>query len=161
NAALPSIDAKCKEYPNRASSLYVDPDFYVSTGETLRGMIEKNYNRSHQMNMFDPVGIAAYSSSGDTGRVVNSTEEDLNALDEIRKTEGVEPLDWVYSWGDGDSSGGDSDSSGEEEKDFENEEVKKFFTGEDGKDPAYLKFPSKKEWNRLFPSGYFYNNFSA
>lgn len=168
NAVLKELDAgSCKEYLNPTKGTYLDPDFYFSTKITMRSMIEDGYQESHQLNMFDPTGVAAYSSSGENEKLFNTTDGDWAKLKELEKTEGVEPTNWVFQWNKDNNNNADNTSAGQtmSEKSgatsIANSDVKNFMQQKNDKgENAYAAFPSQEEWNRLFGSQYTYQLFA-
>ncbi len=161
NAVLPEIDAGVTEYQNLTKGTYLDPDFYFSTGSTLRQLIEESYTGNHQVNMFDATGVAAYTSNM-SEKLFDTTEEDWKKLKEMQDTEGVEPLDWKFSWGKTletvkydtpNTSAGTviADQSGTAS--VKNAEVQKFLTEKKDDKFAYETFPTMEEWKTLFPDG--------
>ncbi|UOE58080.1 nuclease [Cytobacillus oceanisediminis] len=168
NAILPHLDAGIKTYKNLTNGIYVDPDFYFSTLTTFRENVEKMYGESHQMNMFDAAGVAAYTSSGDINKLFNTTEADWGILEEMQKTDGVEPLNWVFNWSkEEEGEANPSQSAGQQmaseaaQANYKNPELKTFLTktSDDGT-PVFYSFPTKAEWQKLFPN-YSYEEFKS
>ncbi|WP_263117444.1 thermonuclease family protein [Bacillus subtilis] len=168
NAVLPHLDTGgCKEYKNLTGGLYLDPDFYFSASSTFRQLVEESYDGDHQLNMYDPTGVAAYTSSTDAEKLFNTTEENWDKLKKTEKTDGVEPLGWQFQWSNSKSQKSDQDTSGgvKSSEQFgklsaSNSEVQKFLTDtKDGK-PTYPEFLSKSDWNNLFSSSYSFESYS-
>ncbi|HDR7632484.1 TPA: nuclease [Bacillus mycoides] len=162
NAVLPEIDAGAKEYPNLTGGTYLDPDFYFSTGNTLRQLIESSYQGNHQVNMFDASGVAAYTSNMSTDKLFDTTDEDWAKLKALQETEGVEPLGWVFRWGkeqEAAKSDTPNTSAGPVMADqggtasVKNADVQKFLTEKKDNKFAYETFPTMEEWKALFPDG--------
>ncbi|ABY46707.1 thermonuclease family protein [Bacillus mycoides] len=162
NDVLPEIDAGAKEYPNLTGGTYLDPDFYFSTGNTLRQLIESSYQGNHQVNMFDATGVAAYTSNMSTDKLFDTTEEDWEKLKALQETEGVEPIGWVFKWGqeqEAAKSDTPNTSAGPVMADqggtasVKNADVQKFLTEKKDDEFAYETFPTMEEWKTLFPDG--------
>ncbi|MFE4029161.1 nuclease [Priestia sp. YIM B13551] len=172
NAILPDLDAgDIDEYVNQTGGTYVDPDFYISTVSTMRKLIEESYQNDHRVNMYDATGVGAYTSSGDMEKLFDTTDADWEKLKALEKEDGVQPLGWVFKWQDGqdDSSAQATDTSagtivsdkGGDLK-VSNNDIKSFLTSETDNSPNYYKFPTEKEWNKLFPSSeYDYDTYSS
>lgn len=161
NAVLPKMDAGVTEYPNITSGTYLDPDFYFSTGSTLRQVIEESYMGNHQLNMFDATGVAAFTSN-QSDKLFDTTEADWAKLKELEKTEGVGPLGWKFDWGkkeDAKKSDAPNTSAGPVMADqggtvsVKNADVQKFLTEKKDDKFAYETFPTMEEWKTLFPDG--------
>lgn len=161
NAVLPEIDAGVKEYPNITNGTYLDPDFYFSTGNTLRQLIEESYLGNHQLNMFDATGVAAFTSNK-AEKLFDTTEADWDKLKKLEKTEGVGPLGWNFSWGkqeEAKKSDAPNTSAGPVMADqggaaaVKNADVQKFLTDKKDDKFAYETFPTMEEWKTLFPDG--------
>lgn len=171
NAALKEMDAgNCEEYINNGGGIFLDPDFYFSQKTTFRKLVDDMYGGNHQLNMFDATGVAAYTSSTDAEKLFNTTDEDWDQLKDLEKTDGVKPIGWIFKW-----SGSDENSKAEPNTDagtkasdsvgeltVDNKDVQKFLNDRDEKgQPTYNKFPTKEEWDKLFPGGeYDHESFS-
>lgn len=171
NKDLPEFDAgSIKEYVNLNGGTYVDPDFYFSTVSTFRKMVEEEYTSEHRLNMFDATGVAAYTSSTDAEQVFNTTDTDWKKLQDMQTTEGVEPIGWVFRWGEGQqetqetatASTGTLAAEQGGTLSAQNPDVQSFLTAQENGAPTYNKFPTLEEWNKLFPKNdYVYNLYSS
>lgn len=160
NAALKHIDIGngVETYKNRTNGVYVDPDFYFSTNKTLRDSISEEYDKAHQFNMYDSIGVALATSSNDQEGLYRTTDENWEKLKEIDEDEEVEPLNWIFEWENSDKQpttlpallGG---GMIKDESTVKNAEVKAFLDAKDDDGNfKFYTFPTFEEWKTLFPN---------
>lgn len=146
-----------EKYENRTNGLYVDPDFYFSTNKTLRNLVDDQYKQGHQLNMYDSTGVAVATSSDDQEGLIRTTDENWEKLIAMDDDKEVQPLNWVYQWGQGEEQTIISSVSGggiiEDESAVKNAEIKAFLDAKDSEGNfTFYTFPTYENWKILFPT---------
>ncbi|MGL4819295.1 MAG: hypothetical protein ACRC5C_04865, partial [Bacilli bacterium] len=152
--ALPGIDCLMTKYENRTNALYVDPDFYVATGETFRDIFYKMKDERGQMNTFDQWGMGMTTISDDTENIARTTQDMMKAFEELEEDDDIQPVDWWAKY---------QDEVEEKAEAIEDKQTKVFEMAAANKKelPEEIKkvvsagfgtFPTKEEWKKLFPN---------
>jgi endonuclease YncB( thermonuclease family) len=112
--SLPYMNANCTVYENRTGGIYVDPDFYMATPQTLREIIRQSiYDnpKGHALQLKDFTGVEMTTSSIAT----NPLDGDAgmwDILNEVDSRTSRVPSNFSWSGDASDSSGGASNAEG-------------------------------------------------
>ena len=145
NEAIPKLKIDLPEYINRTGSLYVDPDFYVSTTWTFRDVINKNYLGDHTLYMKDSSGLQM-TTSPSSDRILDGDDENWDIIKSLSRE--APKVESMFKWDENSIKENDNDGDGDlEPVTYMNEEIKKYMTEKDEKGVfSYQKKPSYEEW---------------
>lgn len=144
NEALKKLKIEVPEIINKTGSLYVDPDFYISTPWTFREAIHDEYLGDHTLYLEDSSGIKVMTSSN-SDKVIegdDSAWEILNRLSaETAKVESA------FSWGGNSEIATDGNGDGiTDPVTYQSSDIADYFLNSDDKGKrGYQKAPSAKE----------------
>lgn len=139
--ALPYINAKCNVYENRTGGIYLDPDFYMATPQTIREYVREQsvLNQELQIKDFMGVEMTTGSTYGSPLQGDQSMWDILNSVD--ARTEQVSS---TFSW-----SGEVTDSKSSKSKNakvtYANKEIEAYIKDRN----SLLNPPSFKEWKEM------------
>jgi endonuclease YncB( thermonuclease family) len=138
-SVLPYLNANCDVYENKTGGIYLDPDFYMATPQTMREFIREESDKEHVLKMNDFTGVEMTTSSKGTSPLDGDASmwQILNSVDS--RTERV-PTNFSWSGGVEDKDGGDQNKNGVT---FKSKDVEEYVKSRD----KIKEFPSKEEWD--------------
>ena len=144
--ALPKLKIEMEEYPNRTGGLYLDPDFYISTGWTFREDVNKNYLGDHVLEMSDTSGVTM-KTSPNSDKAIDGGDDMWSIMENLN--EKAPKVDSMFSWGENSQKeGGDYNGDGKTEPvTYKDTKIGEYLTKQqDTGRYAYQDAPSFDKW---------------